>query len=80
MLFDIDFGEFLDLVVDSHVKFKHVVLFDLIMFFNNNTGVIFFCVRKSIKCINTVNALRFDMVKGILNTNFIDNIRIIKSL
>lgn len=80
MLFDIDFGEFLDLVVDSHVKFKYIVLFDLIVFFNNNTGIIFFCVRKSIKGVNAVNALRFDMVKGILNTNFIDNVWIVKSL
>ena len=80
MLFDIDFGEFLDLIVDSHVKFKHIVLFDLITFFNNNAGVIFFCVRKSIKGVNTINALRFDMVKGILNTNFINNVWIVKSL
>ena len=80
VLLDINLCEFLDLVIDSHVKFKHIILFDFITLLNNNTGVIFFRVCKSIEGVNTVDTLWFDTIKGILNTNFINDIRIIECL
>ena len=57
VLLDVNLGEFLDLVIDSHVKFKHIVLFDFITLLNNNTGVILFRVCKSIECVNTIDTL-----------------------
>lgn len=80
MLFDIHLCEFLDLVVNSHIQFKHVVWFNLITLFNYDARVIVFSVGNSIECIDTINTLRFDAIEYILNTDLIANIWILESL
>ena len=80
MLFDIYLCEFLDLVINSHVKFKHIIWFNLITLFNYDARIIVLSVGNSIECIDTVDTLRFNAIECILNTNLVANVWILESL
>lgn len=80
MLLDINLCEFLDLIIDSHVKFEHIIRFNLITLLDYDASVIIFGVGDSVKCVNTVDAIGLDAIERVLNTNFVANVWILESL